>query len=266
MDNKKLNIVVITQPDQFFIPKNIERLLVNKNINVLSCIVLNGPNSLNANAFYFVKGFGLGPSIRMAAEKMKFKFFDFMSSHLKLQFGGEYSSIRSLCRRHRINYMELMDINSLSALKKIGNFGPDCIVSFSAPIVFKEDLLKLPKFGCINLHCSMIPAYCGVLPSFWSLLDGKGSGGATVHVMDDKIDNGAVLAQCSFDFDDNETLFTANAKAKLAGGELMEKTLVHIAYSGKWPLEIPIKKQRQYFSWPTSNDFAEFRKRGRKLI
>ena len=62
-------------------------------------------------------------------------------------------------------------------------------------MIFKKELLKIPRYGCINLHCSILPKYAGLLPSFWTIYNKEEKIGSTVHYMDDKIDNGAILGQ-----------------------------------------------------------------------
>ena len=101
----------------------------------------------------------------------------------------------------------------------------DVIVSFSAPVVFRQNLLGLPKYGCINLHCSLLPLYSGIMPSFWVLFYKESYTGATIHMMDTKIDNGDILAQKRVEIYEDDSMFEIIRRTKGVGGRLMVDTL-----------------------------------------
>ena len=100
-----------------------------------------------------------------------------------------------------INYFYVEnDINKSSYLQIIRNFKPDIIIS-SCSVVFKRELLNIPRLGCINRHSSLLPSYGGVYPIFNAIADGKNYSGVTIHRMTEKIDVGEILAQEKIYFD-----------------------------------------------------------------
>ena len=108
---------------------------------------------------------------------------------------GLLRSLKSAAAVCGSEYEVMKDPNAQSSIAWLSDRQLDLVVSYSAPCVFRTQLLDLPKFGCINLHCSLLPKYTGLLPSFWTLYEKTTTLGATVHKMDSQIDNGAILGQ-----------------------------------------------------------------------
>ena len=77
-------------------------------------------------------------------------------------------------------------------------------------------------------HCSLLPKFAGLLPSFWTLYEESEYIGATVHMMDDKIDNGAILAQEKMICPKGITMFSAINLTKKMGGKIMLETITKI--------------------------------------
>ncbi len=86
------------------------------------------------------------------------------------------------------------DINGSDAAK-LYDFRPDLIISIRFGQIFKAPAISIPRLGIINLHSGLLPAYKGVMASFWSLLNGETQLGTTLHwVTDSKIDSGQVIS------------------------------------------------------------------------
>jgi len=90
----------------------------------------------------------------------------------------------------------ISDINGSDAAK-LADFKPDLVISIRFGQIFKAPAISIPRFGIINLHSGLLPAYKGVMASFWSLLNGESHLGTTLHwVTDSKIDSGQVISRC----------------------------------------------------------------------
>ena len=173
-----------------------------------------------------------------------------------------------------VNYQNFLDIllnetisnpNEEIFLQELELLKPDIIVSFSAPLIFKERLLNLAHLGCINLHCSYLPNFAGVMPSFWTLYKKQKTTGVTVHYMDSKIDNGKILGQKEVQISPDETIFSLILKTKEVGGEVMCDVLRNINSGNMVPKDNK-PENGSYFSWPTIEDFKDFKNQGGKLI
>lgn len=261
-----LRVIIITQEDAFSIPRNIERVITLPGIEVSRVFVLNIKGSVANRKAYFAKGFGLLQSAKMAILLAGARIADLADGLVGNQWLKEKRSIRAVCQRWGICYAIVDGVNNVDFHNRLRSIRPDVVVSFSAPCVFQPELLSIPTHGSINLHCSILPQYAGLLPSFWVLFHEEQTAGATVHYMDDRIDNGAILSQTSFALDQGISMFRLIERTKSEGGRLMCEVLLKIR-DGK---EIQVHENRvengSYFTWPTIQQFQEFRNRGGRLV
>src|SRR5215813_13366296 len=124
----------------------------------------------------------------------------FLSSKLRAQ------SIESIAASAGIPIVATQSVNQLDYLEKVRAIAPDVIVSVAAPEIFKADLLGLPPLGCINVHCGRLPAYRGMMPTFWQMLRGEPAATITVQAMVGKVDAGDVLATQAFPIEPHDSL------------------------------------------------------------
>lgn len=263
-DNNKLRIVVFTQPDSLVIPKNIQKLIDCDCIAIKQIVVLKNSGSIANRKMLFIRGFGLFQSIKLLCAIGWIKIIDVLD-RISLGKIFESYSIKSISMRNRIPYVTFRNPNEGTCLAMLHEVKPDVIVSFSAPSVFSPSLLEIPRLGCINLHCSLLPRYAGLLPSFWALYYGERETGATVHYMDDRIDNGAILGQVKVVIEPGMSMFQLIKSTKEAGGNLMRGALEELA-KGESKVLPNDAANGSYFSWPEVSQIMEFRKRGGRLV
>ena len=102
----------------------------------------------------------------------------------------------------------LRDGAALEILKEIN---PDIIVVVAYGKILPEEILNLPKYGCINGHASLLPKLRGASPIQWAIVTGERKTGVTVMQMDKGMDTGAILSVKSIDISEDDTaesLFT----------------------------------------------------------
>ncbi len=260
-----MKIVIITQEDSFAVPKNIKKILELDFAEVVRIININSSQSLVNKKDLFIKGFGLLQSAKMGFSVVYNKILDILDSFTGYKLPILSRSLKSVSVKNKIQYQEINNPNDQNFLDELRALSPDLVVSYSAPLIFRKELLSIPKHGCINLHCSHLPSYAGVMPSFWTLYNGEKNTGVTVHYMDSKIDNGKILGQKTVSISPNETMFTLIKKTKEIGGNVMCEVLSNIHNN---TLEVIDNKvdQDKYYSWPTVENFKDFRKKGGRLI
>lgn len=260
-----MRIIILTQEDTFTIPRNIEKIFMISGVELLMIVNIKSKYSLENNRKLFLYGFGVLQVIKIGFKSIIHKFMIFFELNFGLYISQNPRSLKSVSKKLKIRYSEISNPNQEEFLIKLNKLNPDLIVSFSAPVVFKEKLLNLPKNGCINLHCSFLPNFAGVMPSFWTLYKKQSTTGVTVHKMDSKIDNGLILKQCEVPIKSDETIFSLILKTKEIGGDLMCQAITEIMTG-----EISYKENRtesgSYFTWPTVKEFKDFRKNGGRLI
>lgn len=261
--NRKLRVVVMTQADRFFIPKNIDRAA--EVCEILEIVEVNCKSALENRLSDYYKWFGPWQCAKMGAVTVgreAEKQLDRLTGyHL---FGG-CCSVRDVARKNHIQHRVITNSNDPAYIRHIRALAPDLIISYSAPQIIKEELLSIPTYGVINVHGALLPDYRGCLPSFWYLYHDEKLGGATVHYMSAKIDDGDIIEQGSVDISDCRSMFRLMKKTKAVGGELMIKAIEDIG-NGTVERRKNETEKGSYFTWPTVEQAREFRKKGKKLI
>lgn len=108
---------------------------------------------------------------------------------------GDKDDVVTIARGARIPILSLESIRQPGDIEAVAAYRPELIVVSCFPWRFPQPLLALPRLGCINLHPSLLPVGRGPEPVFWTLRRGERQTGVTVHLMDEGLDTGPILAQ-----------------------------------------------------------------------
>ena len=113
-------------------------------------------------------------------------------------------------------------------IEKIKELKPDiiCVVAYGK--LLPKEILEIPKFGCINVHASILPKYRGAAPIQWAILNGDQTTGITTMYMDEGMDTGDIILKEEVEIGRNETTGELWNKLAKIGGELLVKTLQQI--------------------------------------
>lgn len=260
-----MKLVIITQEDAFAIPQNIEKIIKLDFVKIQRIVNIDSFHSLVNQKKLFIDGFGLLQSAKMGVKVIANKVNVFLDGITSYKTSLPSKSLISVAKKNNIEYQIISNPNEEKFLSELEALKPDLIVSFSAPLVFQNKLLAIPALGCINLHCSFLPNFAGVMPSFWTLYKKQKITGVTVHYMDSKIDNGKILGQKEVAILPDETIFSLIKKTKEIGGEVMCNVLRNIN-SGKMTPKDNHPEMGSYFSWPKVEDFKDFKNQGGRLI
>lgn len=253
----------MTQQDRFFIPKNIQKVIDNS--EVLKIVNVECKSSLQNKLSDFLKWFGVFQVGKMGIVT------SMRSLKGKLDKLTGYKLYKGLCgveyvsSRNKIPYKVIHSSNSEDFYKEVKELKPDVILSFSAPQIIKEPLLSCPKYGILNVHGSLLPDYRGCMPSFWYIFNEEEYGGATVHYMSLKIDDGDIVAQDKVYIGDCKSMFELMERTKKVGGEMIVKAIKNLE-NGKLERRPNIASEGRYFTWPTAEQGREFRAKKKCLI
>ena len=105
---------------------------------------------------------------------------------------------------------------------------PDVIVVIAYGQILPKEILELPKYGCINVHASLLPKYRGAAPIQWALINGDKVTGVTTMLMNEGLDTGNILLKKEVSIDDDETGGSLFDKLSIVGAALMAETLVKL--------------------------------------
>ncbi len=110
-------------------------------------------------------------------------------------------------------------------LDQIRALAPEVIVVTAYGRILKKELLSIPKFGCINVHASLLPRWRGAAPIQWSLIEGDPEVGVTTMQMSEGLDTGDILMVKKIVPAPDETGGSLFDKLSVLGGELITETL-----------------------------------------
>ncbi|WP_141431235.1 methionyl-tRNA formyltransferase [Bacillus sp. 03113] len=116
-------------------------------------------------------------------------------------------------------------IREKAELEKIIALEPDLIVTAAFGQILPNELLEYPKYGCINVHASLLPELRGGAPIHYSILQGKEKTGITIMYMAEKLDAGDILTQVEVPIEERDTVGILHDKLSLAGSNLLSETL-----------------------------------------
>jgi methionyl-tRNA formyltransferase len=123
-------------------------------------------------------------------------------------------------------------------IKVLKDMKPDFIVVVAYGQILSKEVLDIPKYGCINLHASLLPKYRGAAPINWAIIRGEKMSGNTTMLMDVGLDTGDILLKSEVPITDSMTAGELHDILKEDGAELLVETLRKLA-EGK------IVRQRQ---------------------
>lgn len=169
-------------------------------------------------------------------------------------------AVHRLFRSRGIPVRDVADVNAPQFLDELRRLGVDLIVSLNTPQRLKRPILALPAHGCVNVHFGMLPRYRGLMPVFHALMNGESSFGVTVHVMDEKLDNGDILVQRAVPIVPGDTLDSLYPKGFAAASELLAET-IEAAARGALVRRTNSEAEKTYYSYPSKDLIRQYRRR-----
>jgi methionyl-tRNA formyltransferase len=107
-------------------------------------------------------------------------------------------SVKLMAQKYNIAVEQPVKIKDLKL--EIGNLQPDIVVVAAYGQIIPKEILDIPKFGCLNVHPSLLPKYRGASPIQSAILSGDEKTGITIMLMDEKMDHGPIIAQQELEF------------------------------------------------------------------
>ena len=118
--------------------------------------------------------------------------------------------------------------NNTEFIDELKKINPDviCVVAYGK--ILPKEILEIAKYGCINVHGSLLPQYRGAAPIQWAVLNGDKTTGITTMYMDEGMDTGDIILKREVEIGENETTGELWDKLSKIGGELLVETLKNI--------------------------------------
>jgi methionyl-tRNA formyltransferase len=133
--------------------------------------------------------------------------------------------VKTLAQKYGIPVLQPQKIKTEEFLKQLEELRPDiiCVVAYGK--ILPKGILELPRYGCINVHASLLPKYRGAAPINWAIIRGEKVTGITTMKMDEGMDTGDILLQREVPIEDEDTAETLSHKLSLTGAEVLIETL-----------------------------------------
>ncbi len=121
--------------------------------------------------------------------------------------GGKISAtpVKDRALSAGIPVLQPVSIKEPEVIEQIRSLTPDIIITAAYGQIIPPAILDIPKFGCINVHASLLPKYRGASPIHWSIINGEEETGITIMLMDEGMDTGDILLQSRLSIGRDET-------------------------------------------------------------
>ncbi|MCJ7696566.1 MAG: methionyl-tRNA formyltransferase, partial [Anaerolineaceae bacterium] len=133
--------------------------------------------------------------------------------------------IKSLADRLAVPIIQPQTLKDENALLQIQAWAPDVIVVAAFGQILRSNVLNFPKFGCMNVHASLLPCWRGASPIQAAILNGDKTTGVTIMKMDEGLDTGPILTQREVSIPEDMTGGELSEKLADLGAELLVETL-----------------------------------------
>lgn len=267
-----LSILFITQDDPFYIPhffREFIRIFRDPEVQIRGAVIQAplGKKSFKALLRQMLDFYGPRDFMRVGFKFVLFKLLNaFAVKVCRGRFPGAFS-VEHVLLQGGWPILHAKDINAPDFLESIRPMQLDLIVSVAASQKFQAALMEIPRLGCINVHNSKLPKNRGMLPNFWSLYryDQEPLSAMTVHKMNERLDDGAIVLQQDIRLDPSESLHHLIIRTKQQNAHVIKEALLRFK-AGSPSLHPNDSNQATYNTFPTKDDVRRFREKGLRLL
>jgi len=261
---KRMRVYLIIDETRFYHPGFVSEFLKKTTDEVVGgALVTKVPKKNSIENYLRTHWYYLKPSemAKLAFRKYTMAMKDLL---LRRDLNRPFYSVRSVLEFFKIDFIEVRyDMNQKRYIDSIKEKEPDVIVSCNS-LIFKEEVIEIPKICCLNRHSALLPSYGGLWPVFQAYRRGEEYTGVSVHVMQRKIDTGNVLAQIKIRIEEGDTIADLYNKCFKISADVVIAALEKVRKGDFTPCSEGY--QSSYFSFPVGEHWQEFRKRGGRFI
>ena len=133
--------------------------------------------------------------------------------------------VKELAVKYDIPVYQPQKLRNSDALEILSEIKPELIIVVAYGQILPKSILELPKYGCINIHASLLPRYRGAAPIQWCVLNGEKKSGVTSMQMDVGLDTGDMLLTAETEIGENDTAEDLHDKLSALGAQVMSETI-----------------------------------------
>ncbi|WP_297992261.1 methionyl-tRNA formyltransferase [uncultured Clostridium sp.] len=137
-----------------------------------------------------------------------------------------FSAVKEVAVKHDIKVLQPEKLkDDRGAIEYLKELNPDFIIVVAFGQILTKEVLDIPRFGCINLHASLLPMYRGAAPLNWVIINGEKKSGNTTMLMDVGLDTGDMLLKDEVEITENMTAGELHDILMVRGGNLLIETI-----------------------------------------
>lgn len=140
----------------------------------------------------------------------------------------QYTPVKETALAHGIEVYQPAKIREPECVEYLKKYEADIMVVVAFGQILTKEILDMPKYGCVNVHASLLPKYRGAAPIQWAVINGEKVSGVTTMRMDEGIDTGDMILKEEVELDSEETGGSLFERLAKTGAELCVKTLTVI--------------------------------------
>lgn len=173
-----------------------------------------------------------------------------------------FSAVKEEALKHGIQiYQPIKLKEDLELIQTLKDLNPDFIIVVAFGQLLPKEVLDIPKYGCINLHGSLLPMYRGAAPIQWAVINGERISGNTTMLMDVGLDTGDMILKHEVEITNNMTSGELYDILKVKGADLLKESIEGIVNGGLSPKKQgeetsyakPLDKNIANINWNTSS-------------
>lgn len=137
----------------------------------------------------------------------------------------QYTPVKTAALNHGIEVYQPAKVKNEEFQNVLRDINADVIVVVAFGQILPPSIIHMPKYGCINVHASLLPKYRGAAPIQWAVIDGEKETGITTMQMDEGLDTGDMMLKEVVPVDEKETGGSLHDKLAACGGKIILETL-----------------------------------------
>lgn len=137
----------------------------------------------------------------------------------------QFTPVKETALKYGLTVLQPKRVKAPEVIEELEKIPADIIVVVAFGQIIPKSILEMKKFGCINVHASLLPAYRGAAPIQWAVVDGLKETGVTIMQMDEGLDTGDMLTKVVVPLNEKETGGSLFGKLSIAGAKLCVETM-----------------------------------------
>ena len=145
--------------------------------------------------------------------------------------------VKVFAEENNLRVIQPLKVKAPEVVEQLAALKPDLIVVVAFGQILSQKILDIPRFGCINVHASLLPKYRGAAPIEWAIINGETVTGITTMQMNAGLDTGDILLQSEVKISEEMILPELRERLMTVGADLLLKTLYKLQTDGLQPIK-----------------------------